>query len=221
MSDRWITFDCFGTLIDWLTGFRAILAPSAGGQTDALIEAYHRFERVLEAEQPHRLYRDVLTTGLSRAAGAIGLDLPAGEQDLLVRKWAEQPLYADTSAGLAALRDAGWKIGVLTNCDDDLFAQTLARNPQLVPDLVVTAEQVRGYKPGLGHFTRFEQLSGVERANWVHAAVSWFHDIEPAQRVGIARIWVNRDRTGDDPAAASRVVANMAELPAAVADVMG
>ena len=119
------------------------------------------------------------------------------------------------------LRAAGWKIGVLTNCDDDLFAATLARHPGLRPDLVVTAQQVASYKPGLGHFERFTARSGVARENWLHAATSWFHDIEPAHRLGIARIWVDRDRTGDDPALASRRVLDMASLPAAVAAVMG
>jgi len=220
-GDRWVTFDCFGTLIDWLTGFRAILAPVAGAKTDELISVYHAFERELEVEKPHLLYRDVLTTGVSRATAKIGVDLAADNADLLARHWGEQPLYADTLAGLAQLRCAGWKIGVLTNCDDDLFAETLARHPKLAPDMVVTAQQVGSYKPALGHFLRFEQQSGVACENWVHAAVSWFHDIEPAHRLGISRIWVDRDRTGHDPAIASRVVANMAELPAAVASVMG
>jgi 2-haloacid dehalogenase len=219
-GDRWVTFDCFGTLIDWLTGFRAILEPAAGDRTDELIAAYHAFERELEVEKPHRLYRDVLTTGVSRAAAKIGLEFAAGNADLLARHWGEQPLYADTLASLEQLRGAGWKIGVLTNCDDDLFAETLARHAKLTPDMVVTAQQVGSYKPSLGHFQRFEQQSGVARGNWVHAAVSWFHDIKPAHRLGIARIWVDRDHTGHDPAIASRIVANMAELPAAVAAVM-
>jgi 2-haloacid dehalogenase len=219
-GERWVTFDCFGTLIDWLTGFRAILAPAAGDRTDALISVYHEFERALEVETPHLLYRDVLTTGVSRAAAKLGLDLAADKADLLARHWDEQPLFADSLAGLDQLRGAGWKIGVLTNCDDDLFAKTLARHPKLTPDMVVTAQQVGSYKPALGHFRRFEQQSGVARGNWVHAAVSWFHDIEPAHRLGIARIWVDRDRTGHDPAIASAVVPNMAALPAAVAAVM-
>jgi 2-haloacid dehalogenase len=163
----------------------------------------------------------VLTTGISRAVAKIGLDLPANKADLFARHWGEQPLYADTLAGLDQLRAAGWRIGVLTNCDDGLFAETLAQHPKLTPDMLVTAQQVGSYKPAMGHFLRFEQQSGVARGNWVHAAVSWFHDIEPAHRLGIARIWVDRDRTGHEAAVALRVVANMAELPATVAAVMG
>jgi len=215
-TDRWVTFDCFGTLIDWHGGYRAILAPLAGARTDALITAYHGFERQLEAERPHRLYRDVLTTGLDRAARQLGLPLPAAEADVLARRWGAQPLYADVPGTLAALRAAGFRIGILTNCDDDLFAQTRERFLPHPPDLVITAQQVGGYKPGLGHFLRFEQASGVARGNWVHAACSWFHDIEPARRLGIARVWVDRDRTGDDPAAASRVLPDLAGLVEAV-----
>lgn len=208
-TDRWITFDCFGTLIDWHGGYRAILAPIAGAQTDELIRAYHGFERALEAERPHKLYREVLTTGLERAARQIGIVLPAAEAGVLARKWGEQRLYADVPRALSALRAGDWKIGILTNCDDDLFARTLERFPLPHPDLVVTAQQVGSYKPDLGHFGRFEQLTGVAPGRWVHAACSWFHDIEPARRAGVARIWVDRDRTGDDPAAASRVLSDL------------
>ena len=211
-QDKWLTFDCFGTLIDWRTGFRSILRPFAGDQTDALIAAYHQRERALERERPHRRYRDVLTTGLAEAAQALGLALP--EPDCLVRGWGEQPLHPDVAAGLAALRARGWKIAVLTNCDDDLYARTAAQNPALGADLVVTAEQTGSYKPEFGHFAMFEAKTGVARDHWVHAAVSWFHDIEPAQRYGIKRVWVNRDQTGEDPAAASFVVPDVAGLAA-------
>jgi 2-haloacid dehalogenase len=211
-TDRWITFDCFGTLIDWHAGFRRILTPIAGGRTEELIGVYHGFERALEAERPHRLYREVLTTGLGRAARQLGLALPAAETDVLAREWGELPFHDDVPQALAQLRDGGFKIGILTNCDDDLFARTLERFPRPHPDLVVTAQLVGSYKPDLGHFRHFEATTKVARHNWVHAACSWFHDIEPARRLGIARVWVDRDRTGDDPAAASRVLPGLADL---------
>jgi len=210
--DRWITFDCFGTLIDWHSGYRAILAPIAGERTDELIKAYHGFERTLEAERPHLLYHKVLTRGLVQAAQRIGLPLQPTEADLLSRKWGEQQLFDEVPQALSQLRAGGFKMGILTNCDDDLFARTLERFPQPHPDLVVTAQQVGSYKPDLGHFRRFEQKSGVTPGNWVHAACSWFHDIEPARRIGVARVWVDRDRTGDDPAAASHVLPDLSEL---------
>jgi 2-haloacid dehalogenase len=220
-GDRWVTFDCFGTLIDWHEGWRAALRPLAGERVDALLRAYHDAEPALEADRPHRPYRDVLTMGLVGAARSIGLPLAPQDADVLVRAWGEQPLYGDVPAGLGALRAAGWKIGVLTNCDDALFALTVARHPVLVPDCLVTAEQVGSYKPALGNFERFERRTGVARANWVHAAVSWFHDIVPARTLGLGRIWVDRDRSGHDPAAASVVIHDVAGLPAAVAALKG
>jgi 2-haloacid dehalogenase len=213
-ADRWITFDCFGTLIDWHAGYRAILTPIAGERTADLITAYHSFEPTLEAERPHRLYRDVLTAGMEQAARQIGLALPAAEADVVARKWGELPFYDDVPRALAELRTAGFRIGILTNCDDDLFARTLERFPGPRPDLVVTAQQVGSYKPDLGHFRQFEHKIDVAHRNWIHAACSWFHDIEPARRIGIARIWVDRDRTGHDPAAASHVLANLRDLAA-------
>ncbi|MGH7124600.1 MAG: HAD family hydrolase, partial [Stellaceae bacterium] len=207
-SDRWVTFDCFGTLVDWHSGYRRILSPIAGGRTDELIRAYHEFERAIEKERPHRLYKDVLTAGLEQAARKIGLALPEGEADVIARHWGEQPFYGDVASALGALREAGWKLAMLTNCDNDLFAKTLAKFP-LKPDLVVTAEMVESYKPELRHFQRFQQESGVERKNWIHAACSWFHDIIPAQRLGLTRVWVDRDKTGHDPTAATRVLPNL------------
>ena len=220
-QDRWLTFDCFGTLIDWTGGFRAVLEPVAGDRVEALMRTYHSIERSMETEVPHRLYRDVLTAGLEQAAQTVGVALAAADADILVRRWGEQPLFPDVPAGLGAVRQAGWKIGILTNCDDDLIARTVANNPALAPDLIVTAQQVGSYKPAFGHFVRFEQQTGVARANWVHAANSWFHDIEPAQRYGVTRIWVNRDDSGHDPAVASRVVRGVGDLAAAVAAVAG
>lgn len=212
MTERWITFDCFGTLADWHGGYRALLTPIVGARTDDLIKAYHGIERALEAERPHRLYREVLTVGLERAARQIGVALPPEEADVIARRWGELPFYGDVPRALAQLRERGFKIGVLTNCDDDLFARTLEQFPQPHPDLVVTAQQVGSYKPVLGHFRTFEQRSGVAHRNWVHAACSWFHDIAPARDLGIARVWVDRDHTGDDPAAASRVLPGLSDL---------
>lgn len=219
-GDRWVTFDCFGTLVDWHGGYRRILSPIAGDRTDELIRAYHEFERSIEAERPHRLYKDVLTAGLEQGARKIGLSLAKGQSDALVRHWGEQPFYGDVAAALGALREAGWKLAMLTNCDNDLFALTLAKFP-LRPDLAVTAEMAGSYKPELGHFKRFQQESGVERRNWIHAACSWFHDIAPARRMGVKRIWVDRDKTGHDPAAATRVLPDLTGLAKTVAEIAG
>lgn len=215
MSNKWITFDCFGTLVDWHTGFADILRPVAGARTAELIRAYHEFEPLLEKERPHRLYRDVLKEGVARAAAKIGLPLSDAQKESLPQRWGTQPVFADVEPALAELRAAGWKLAVLTNCDVELFAQT-QRGFRQPFDLVVTAEQVKDYKPSLAHFRYFSRVSGVEMNNWIHAACSWYHDIAPARELGLRSIWVDRDKTGEDPATATLRIESAAELPAAV-----
>lgn len=220
MNDKWITFDCFGTLVDWHTGFAAILRPVAGARTAELIKAYHQFERPLEIETPHRLYRDVLREGVARAAAKIGLPLTDAQQESLPQRWGAQPVFADVEPALAELRAAGWKLAVLTNCDLDLFAQTHQGFKQPF-DLVVTAEQVKDYKPSLAHFHYFRRVSGAQFDQWIHAACSFYHDIGPAKQLGIRRIWVDRDDTGENPAVATLRIKTAAELPAAVEKIFG
>ena len=125
MTTRWITFDCFGTLVDWNTGFSAILSPLFGTRTADVMRAYHMHEREVEAERPHRLYKDVLATALMRAATALGLKLSEAEARRLPQAWASQPLFDDVEEMLTGLRAMGCRLAVLTNCDDDLFALTL------------------------------------------------------------------------------------------------
>jgi 2-haloacid dehalogenase len=215
MSARWVTFDCFGTLVDWHAGFTAALRPIAGDRVGELLAAYHRHEPILEAERPHRLYKDVLETGVRRAAADLGLVVTDEQAVALPRAWDRLPVFADVEPALAALRAERYRLAVLTNCDDDLFTctQRAFREPF---DLVVTAEQVKDYKPAPGPFRRFFRISGVQTADWVHVACSWFHDIEPARAMGVKRIWVDRDRTGHDPTGASARLPDATTLVEAV-----
>lgn len=215
MSTRWITFDCFGTLVDWNNGFSAILAPLAGSRTAELVRAYHKFERILEAERPHRLYKQVLVSGLLRAAREIDLPLTEAKALELPKSWGQMPVFPDVEEMLAGLRAMGCRLAVLTNCDDDLFAETQRcfRQPF---DLVITAQRVQAYKPSPAHFEFFARSSGVRREDWIHVACSWFHDIAPARKFGIQCVWLDRDRTGEDPTAASAHVRNASEVCSAV-----
>lgn len=209
----WITFDCYGTLADWLGGMRNALRRSVGDDAERLLDAYHRFELQVETERPVRRYRDVLAETLRRAAADERIEL--ADPMVLAQAWGEIPAFADTAAALGELRDDGWSIAVLTNCDDDLFELT---RPKLGVELseVVTAEQIGSYKPQLGHFHEFVRRTGATRQDWVHAANSWVHDVEPASRLGLTTVWVDRDRTNHDPSLASAVVHSMAELPGAL-----
>ncbi len=112
---------------------------------------------------------------------------------------------------MRTLRDHGFKLGILTNCDDDLFESTRAALGVDI-DLVVTAEQVRSYKPALGHFERFEATTGVDRSDWVHAAVAWWHDMVPARELGLTRVWVDREHSGHDASIVTHHVHDMAGL---------
>ena len=216
MPPRWVTFDCFGTLVDWHSGFAAILRPLTGNKAGELLRAYHRIEPQVEVERPFRLYKEVLIIALVRAARETGVMLTEAQARLLPAQWATLPVFPDVEPALAALRAAGYKSGVLTNCDDDLFTQT-QRSFRTPFDLVVTAERVRDYKPSPSHFRFFSEATGASVVNWVHVGCSYFHDIVPARQLGLKRIWLDRDRTPDDPTAASVRILSAAELPAAVA----
>ena len=199
---RWVTFDCYGTLIDWQAGFTAALARVAGDRAPALVRAYHVREREVEGEKPHRSYKDVLATALGRAAAEVGVPLSAADARVLPQSWGALRPFADVEPLLAELRRRGWRLAVLTNCDDDLFEIT-HRTFRTPFDLFLTAERVRGYKPAQWHFRAFELLTRVDRRDWVHVGCSWYYDIAPARALGITPVWLDRERTGENPAAAS------------------
>ena len=217
-ATRWLTFDCYGTIADWNSCMLTALEPVAGGQADALLGAYHRAESILEAGPRWRPYRDVLTDGLALAAQRNGVALAAGASGALVAAWPEMEIFPDVAEALTDLVRSGWRLGVLTNCDDDLFASTAAKLPVPV-EVVVTAEQVRSYKPDLAHFRKFAELTGATPANWIHVANSWVHDILPASRMGLRSVWVDRDRTGHPAKFAERRITAMRRLPETVLDV--
>ena len=215
MQSRWVTFDCFGTLVDWQSGFAAMLNPIAGDRTAELVRAYHVSERLFERETPHRPYKDVLSTALTCAAVARGVRVSASEAMTLQHAWGTMRIFEDVEPMLAELRANGWRLAVLTNCDDDLFEIT-HRTFRQPFDLFVTAERVRSYKPLPWHFRAFQRLTRVNRCDWVHVACSWYHDIVPARALGVQSVWLDRDRTGEDPTYASARVFSAREVSSAV-----
>lgn len=219
MESRWVSFDCFGTMVDWHSGFAGALRPIAGDRTNELLAAYHRHEAAIELERPHRPYKEVLTSAVARAAVEIGLSVESKQAASLVEAWESMPVFPDVEPALEKLRTEGFRLAVLTNCDDDLFART-HQNFRHRFDLVVTAEQVMDYKPAASHFRRFYRATGVSMANWVHVACSWFHDIAPAQSLGVKRIWVDRDRTGQTADADTMKRTNLKELAEPVRELM-
>ena len=216
---RWLTFDCYGTIADWNTCMLGALQPIAGA-ADAvpLLSAYHQAEAILEAGTAWRPYRDVLRDGLRLAARRVGVQVTDAQAGAFAEAWPAMPVFPDVAEALGALASSGWRLAILTNCDDDLFSATVPALP--VPfEVVVTAEQVRSYKPDLGHFRRFAELTGATPDNWIHVANGWVHDILPAARMGLRSVWVDRDRTGHPAKFAERRVSTMRRLVETVTDV--
>jgi 2-haloacid dehalogenase len=215
---RWLTFDCYGTIADWNTCMLGALRPIAGAHAESLLAAYHKAESILEALPQWRPYRDVLTDALALAARRAGISVRPEQAGAFVGAWPSMPLFPDVAEALGALTAQGWRLAILTNCDDDLFAETSANLP--VPfEVVVTAQQVRSYKPDLAHFRKFAEMTGATPGNWIHVANSWVHDVLPAGRMGLRSVWVDRDHTGHPAKFAERRVTSMRRLPETVADV--
>ena len=216
MAGRWLTFDCFGTLIDWRHGIRTTGELLFPGRGDAFLDAYIALEAEVESEGTFKRYRAVLAETTRRAARQLELDLKADDSTALVSTIPYWPPFADVGPALGQLRREGWTFALLTNCDRDLIAQTQRRLPASF-DAVVTAEDVSAYKPHHAHFTLFQSTFGSSADAWIHVAQSYFHDIRPAHDLGIPRVWVNRQGEKDDPSLADAVISGLAELPAAVA----
>ncbi len=215
-----ITFDCYGTLVDWRTGltrcFGELFGPVAGCWTGlkpaphVLFESYLRAEAEVEATaEPlcggYRSYRQVVSTAVRRVAERFGYDLPPGRADLLAETLPDWPLFADTNDALVRLKQR-YRLGVLSNIDRDLFSKT-ARHFEVAFDFVVTAEDVKSYKPALGHFQRLLMEHGG-REDVLHVAQSLFHDGVPTTELGIAYVWINRYREANETA-----VRPLAEYP--------
>jgi 2-haloacid dehalogenase len=200
--DRWATFDCYGTLIDWNGGIRGELARVFGEErADALLTRYHVLERQLEADGT-RSYRQVLTEGMR------GLGAPADEEDALARSLPRWQPFAEVPQGLKEVRAHGWKLAILSNTDRDFIEASMERLG--VPfELAVVASEIGSYKPALGHWRAFEQQTG--RSPDVHVAASLLHDIGPANELQLTSVWVNRLGEKRDPG--TRSVQPTRELP--------
>ena len=198
-----VTFDCYGTLIDWEEGISSALLAAARREgkpldRDAALRAYSEIEPQVESE-PYRPYRDVLAETASRVAARLGWDLPASRASFLADSLPGWKPFPDTNPALARLVSAGYRLGILSNTDDDLLAAT--RESLAAPfSLVLTAQQLRSYKPGYRHFEAARAQLG--EARWLHAAQSYFHDVVPAHSLCIPVAWINRKR--DTPSGTAR-----------------
>ncbi|HWP62154.1 MAG TPA: haloacid dehalogenase type II [Candidatus Binatia bacterium] len=189
-----LTFDCYGTLIDWEAGIVAAAGEilAAHGLVlaeEALLERYAAAEAALEAGS-YRRYREVLAASLDAIGRDIGLALTSAELDRFADSVGDWPPFPDSVAALATLRGR-FRLGVVTNCDDDLFARSNAHLGRPF-EVVVTAQQVGAYKPSLRPFEVALARIGLPAERVLHVAQSLYHDHVPAKRLGLATVWVNR-----------------------------
>ena len=211
-----ITFDCYGTLVDWEGGIAAAFAAQARAlgvafDREAVLRAYHAIEPAVEAETV-RSYREVLAETARRVAARLGWSLRPADARFLADSLPAWPVFPDTNPALDRLAAAGYRLGILSNVDNDLLAAT--RRQLTAPfELIVTAQQVRSYKPAHGHFLAARERIG--QARWLHAAQSYFHDVAPARAMGLPVAWINRK--AEPPAGQARATREL-RLLAELAD---
>jgi 2-haloalkanoic acid dehalogenase type II len=209
-GDRWATFDCYGTLIDWNGGIRGELARVFGEErADALLHRYHELEPELEADGK-RSYREVLTEAMRR------LGAPADEEDALARSLPDWQPFPEVQSALGEARERGWKLAILSNTDRD-FIDASQERIEVPFELSIVASEIGSYKPALGHWQAFEREVG--RPPDVHVAASLFHDVAPANELGLRSVWINRlDETpGPQP---TRELPDLARLPETLEEVV-
>jgi 2-haloacid dehalogenase len=193
--DRWATFDCYGTLIDWNGGVGRELERLFGAEHVArLLNGYHELEREIQHERPTATYRDVLTTVLCRLAERENMPLAAADEDALARSLPSWQPFPEVAAALEDARDRGWKLAILSNTDRDYLDASLELIG--VPfDASIVASEIGSYKPGHRHWETFAERFGPTMH--VHVGASLFHDIAPAAELGLPTVWINR--LGEEP----------------------
>jgi 2-haloalkanoic acid dehalogenase type II len=219
MAERgWVTFDCYGTLIDWEGGVADALSPFLDAAPDrrALAAQYIALEAEVEHEA-YRPYRDVLAETSARLMRTLGRPLPPGRERVLPESLPRWRPFPEVPATLRRLRDAGYRIAILSNVDRDLIRTSIPRLG-IEPDLVVTAEDCRSYKPAYGHWRTFEAQSGAGARDTVHVGASVFHDVAPATALGYRTVFINRHGEDVRGGAAARTLPDLAALPETIED---
>jgi 2-haloacid dehalogenase len=189
--DRWASFDCYGTLIDWLSGIRDTLSGIwPEHDADLLLSAYHDIEPEVQRGSAIA-YREVLARTLERVAHREGLELDRDDREALADSLPSWPPFPEVADALAEMRARGWRLAILSNTDPDLLDASVAAIGVPV-DHRITAAEAGSYKPAHGHWERFFELTGADPGAHVHVAASLFHDIAPCEELGLRAIWVNR-----------------------------
>jgi 2-haloacid dehalogenase len=191
MGDRWATFDCYGTLVDWMGGIReAFFRIWPDADADALLTLYHQVEPAVQAGRG-LAYRDVMAESLATVASIARLPLPDSMADALGSSLPGWPVFPEVADALAELRRRGWRLAILSNTDPDLLQASLGAIGVPV-DTRIVASEIGSYKPQALHWEAFFAQSGANPTRHAHVAASLFHDVEPAGRLGLRCVWINR-----------------------------
>ena len=204
---RVLSFDCYGTLVDWESGILSALRPLLTRKEEArhgedlpdikLLELYGRLEREAQAQSPFINYKAVLQSVVEGLAANLGLSMGSQAKNTLVDSLGDWPLFPDTTTALRALKSR-FKLAIISNVDDDLFQLTQSRLG--VPfDWVITSEQLGSYKPSPENFQSAMRTMDVIPAHHVHVAQSLYHDIGTAHAMGLKTVWINRKGAASTP----------------------
>jgi 2-haloacid dehalogenase len=191
MADRWATFDCYGTLIDWYGGIKSVFSrlwPAA--DLDRLLARHHAIEPLVQ-EGRSLPYREVGARTLRAIADVEGLTLEKQDDYAFADSLPTWRAFADVQPALLALRSQGWRLAILSNTDPDLLQASLLHIGTDV-DETITAAEAGSYKPAHGHWRRFFERTHADQSRHVHVAASLFHDIAPAAELGLRAVWINR-----------------------------
>lgn len=198
-----LTFDCYGTLIDWEAGILAAIHPALAAQglavPDAVVlEAFGKFEHAHEQGDPAPLYPEVLRRTMLDVQQALGMRHDPAQAEAFATTVGDWPAFADSAAALAVLRRHYRRLMILSNVHRAGIAASRVRlsGPAGDPfDEVITAEDTGTFKPHLRHFERARErlaAAGIAPETWLHVAQSLFHDHAPARQLGLASVWIDR-----------------------------
>jgi len=188
--ERWATFDCYGTLIDWNGGIGRELERLFGAaRVGELLSRYHDVERGLQRERPKASYREILTQTLPQLG-----HVPADEEDALARSLPSWQPFPEARAALEDAKARGWRLAILSNTDRD-FIDASIENIGVDFEFAIVASEIGSYKPDHGHWRAFRER--VTPDVHVHVGASLFHDVAPATELGLPTVWINR--LGEEP----------------------
>jgi 2-haloacid dehalogenase len=211
VTDRWATFDCYGTLIDWEGGIRGVIRrlwPQA--DHERLLRRHHAIEPLVQ-EGRALPYREVGARTLRAMAAVEGLELDPADAYAFADSLPAWPAFPEVPRALEQLRQRGWRLAILSNTDPDLLEASVKQIGVPI-DLRITAAEAGSYKPAHGHWQRFFETTQADRSGHVHVAASLFHDIAPADALGLQAVWINRlAETSDLPRTAE--LPDLSQLP--------